>query len=73
MQAAGEISPEADIELTCTNLGTGPNQPEQLLLDCYVRTMWSGGKLASSGTVAHYGCWPSHGWMEWLSCGRVQR
>jgi len=35
MHAAGEISPEADIEVACTNLGTGPNQPEQLLLDCY--------------------------------------
>ena len=33
---AGQISPEADLEYACTTLGTGPNQPEQLLLDCYV-------------------------------------
>ena len=37
MRVAGEISPEVDVELACTNLGTGPNEPEQLLLDCYVR------------------------------------
>ena len=34
--AANEISVEADLEYACTNVGTGPNQPEQLLLDCYV-------------------------------------
>lgn len=36
IQVAGEISPEGDIELACSTCGTGPNQPEQLLLDCYV-------------------------------------
>ena len=35
---AGEINPEGDVELACSTLGTGPNQPEQLLLDCYVST-----------------------------------
>lgn len=34
--SAGGISGEADLEYACSNLGTGPNQPEQLLLDCYV-------------------------------------
>ena len=37
MRIAGEMSPEADVDLACTNCGTGPNEPEQLLLDCYVR------------------------------------
>ena len=36
MQVAGEIYPEGEIELACSTSGTGPNQPEQLLLDCYV-------------------------------------
>ena len=38
-----------------------------------VAEQWKGTEVASSGTVAHYGCWPPHGWMEWLSSGRVQR
>lgn len=39
---AGEISVEADLEYACSNFGTGPNQPEQLLLDCYVSSYaWS--------------------------------
>ena len=25
---------------------------------------WKGTEVASSGTVAHYGCWPPHGWMN---------
>ena len=36
IQTAGEISPESDIILACSSSGTGPNQPEQLLMDCYV-------------------------------------
>ena len=39
IDSAAGISPDADIEFACTTYGTGPNQPEQLLLDCYVRTI----------------------------------
>ena len=39
VQAAEEITPDGDIEFTCSTFGTGPNQPEQLLLDCYVSVM----------------------------------
>lgn len=35
MESAGGISGEADLEFACTNYGTGPHQPVQLLLDCY--------------------------------------
>lgn len=35
MHEAGQISPENDIEEACTSIGTGPNQPEQLLIDLY--------------------------------------
>ena len=41
-EASDQIAPDMDIELTCTNLGTGPNQPEQLLLDYFVRSVWAG-------------------------------
>ena len=34
---ADQISGDKDIELICQNNGTGPNNPEQLLLDTYVR------------------------------------
>ena len=40
---AGEVSVEGDLEYACNHHGTGPNQPEQLLLDCYV----------SSGCIHH--------------------
>ena len=35
-QAAEEISPETEIDFICSTYGTGPNQPEQLLVDYYV-------------------------------------
>ncbi len=37
--ASDQISPEGDIETTCSNVGTGPNQPEQLLLDYFVSAL----------------------------------
>ena len=33
---AQQISPDRDIEGMCQNHGTGPNLPEQLLLDTFV-------------------------------------
>ena len=47
MQVAGQITPEADIEEACSTIGTGPNQPEQLLIECYV----SEPQASSSGTT----------------------
>lgn len=32
------ITPEDDIRVACETYGTGANQPEQLLYDCYVCT-----------------------------------
>lgn len=37
LTAAEEISPETEIDFVCATYGTGPNQPEQLLVDYYVR------------------------------------
>ncbi len=37
LTASDQITPDGDIEATCSNIGTGPNQPEQLLIDYYVR------------------------------------
>ena len=34
---AEAITPDEDIRVACETCGTGPNQPEQLLYDCYVR------------------------------------
>ena len=39
LTAAEEISPETEIDYICATYGTGPNQPEQLLVDYYVRMM----------------------------------
>ena len=36
LQAAEDVSPETEIEFICSTYGTGPNQPEQLLVDYYV-------------------------------------
>ena len=36
IQVASEINPMDDINLVCEQSGTGPNQPEQLLVDFYV-------------------------------------
>lgn len=36
LQAAEEISCEAEVDFICSTYGTGPNQPEQLLVDYYV-------------------------------------
>ena len=47
MHEAGQISPENDIEEACTSIGTGPNQPEQLLIDLYVRQLHFLIKLSS--------------------------
>ena len=35
---AEAIAPDDDIRVACETYGTGPNQPEQLLYDCYVCT-----------------------------------
>lgn len=35
------ITPDDDIRVACETYGTGPNQPEQLLYDCYVRVSYS--------------------------------
>ncbi|XP_064401816.1 nostrin-like [Halichondria panicea] len=40
--ASDQISPEGDIETTCTTVGTGPNQPEQLLLDYFEEDLSNG-------------------------------
>ena len=39
LQAAEEISPETELDYICCTFGTGPNQPEQLLVDYYVCVM----------------------------------
>ena len=36
MSEAESITPDDDIRLVCETNGTGANQPEQLLYDCYV-------------------------------------
>ena len=36
---AGLISPDRDIEGMCQNFGTGPNLPEQLMLDTFVSSL----------------------------------
>ena len=35
------ITPDEDIRFACETYGTGPNQPEQLLYDCYVCVLYS--------------------------------
>jgi hypothetical protein len=36
IQAASDINAEEDVTLVCSQTGTGPNQPEQMLVDFYV-------------------------------------
>ena len=38
---AEAITPDEDIRVACETCGTGPNQPEQLLYDCYVRILYT--------------------------------
>ena len=40
MEAEG-ITPDEDIRFACETYGTGPNQPEQLLYDCYVCVLYA--------------------------------
>lgn len=39
IQASSDISAEEDVTLVCSQTGTGPNQPEQMLVDFYEEDM----------------------------------